>query len=712
MKSSELRAIRKDWLIRHHRYSFCRFDSFNYDILHNIMYLYRPGKNHGEKYNDCIIMADTETSKEVPGTVCKNYVVAWTVSIRAFGMNIVTLYGQKPSDFIKCINQIMLAMRGDMTVIYFHNMSYDYVFLRKFMFREWGTPIHQLNVKPHYPLFIQFANGLVFKDSLILAQRGLEKWAKDMDVEHQKAVGAWDYEAKRNQSCTFTDQEKTYIEHDTLAGVECLQKTMDVLNKRIYSMPFTATGIPRENVQKLAAKNRGRDAFKKIVPKYETQEKLENAFHGGYTHNNRHYIERIIDGKKDGRLIYAYDFASSYPFCMLAYKYPMERFMPFENCKPDFILANADEYAYLFKLILIKPKLKDDFIPMPALQKSKCVKTVNAIEDNGRILCAAYAEIYLNEIDLEVIMQQYDHQGALCVEVEYAMKDYLPKWFTDYIYQCFVDKTMLKGGDPVAYSIAKSKLNSLYGMCVQKPVKALIEENYQTGDFKVNDDKDPAELYQEYVNRYTSVLPYQWGVWVTSYAFRNLFRLGDCAGVWLYSDTDSCYGQEWDTEKIAAYNEECKRMLTERGYGAVHFNGREYWLGIAELDGVYENFISVGAKRYAVRYADTKENQDDGVAGKLKITVAGVPKKGAACLKDDLHYFHAGFIFDGLTTGKKQHTYFFEEDITTDPEGNERGDSIDLSPADYKLDSVRSVDWETIFYEDIEVQSYEEDDIL
>lgn len=680
------------------------FLQFDYSILDNIMYTARSGRGHdNETFNDVIIMLDTETSKEVPGTVCKNYIVAWTISIRAFDMNLVTLWGQKPSECIDCINRILMRMQGQKTVIYIHNMSYDWVFLRKYMMASWGTPSKQLNIKSHYPLFIMFDNGLIFKDSLILAQRSLEKWASDMDAEHKKASGLWNYDAIRHQNSYLNNAEKTYIEHDTLAGVECLQKTMDFLNKKIYSIPYTATGIPREMVQKLAKKHRGHEMFKKMVCDYYTQEILEKVFHGGYTHNNRHYIEKIIRG-----MIKAYDFASSYPFCMLAYKYPMEKFMPYKNCTPEFILANKEDYAYIFKFIMIKPRLKDDFIPMPALQKSKCEKIINLVEDNGRVLCAAYAEIYINEQDLSVIMQQYTFEKCLCIEVKYAAKEYLPKWFTDFIYQCFIDKTMLKGGDPVAYSIAKSKLNSLYGMCVQKPVKEMIEEDYQTGDYSIDEESDPKELYEKYVNRHNSVLPYQWGVWVTSYAFVNLFRLGSCAGTWLYSDTDSCYGMDWDEEKLASYNKECKDILSERGYGAVYFNNREYWLGIAELDGTYSEFISVGAKRYAVRYADTKKNREDGVANKLKITVAGVPKKGVECLHDDLHYFHSGFIFDGLTTGKKQHTYFYEEDFWIDENGNERGDSIDLSPADYLLDSTRYVNWEKIFEEQIEVIVYDE----
>ena len=685
---------RKSWMIRHNSYSFRYYKYFDYSLLSQIMYIRRPGKGTKDSYNDVIIMADTETSKEVPGTVCKNYVVAWTISIRAFGLNIVTLYGQKPSEMISCINQMIIAMKGDITIIYFHNLSYDWVFLRKHMMQEWGTPDWQLNVRSHYPINIKFSNGIVLKDSYILSQRSLDKWAKDMSVVHQKACGYWDYEKIRHQSGRFTPHEKTYIEHDTLAGVECLQATMDALHKQICSLPMTATGIPREEVRKRASKNKGRDLFKKIVPSYYIQLILEKVFHGGYTHNNRHYIERIVRSKVE-----AYDEASAYPYAMLAYKFPMGRFTPYKNCHPDYILENAENYAYIFKLIMVKPRLKSDDIAMPALQKSKADKMINAVEDNGRILCAEYFEIYLNEIDLEIIMQQYDTDGIYCVDVHFCHKDWLPRWFTDYIYQCFVEKTMLKGGDPVLYSLAKAKLNSLYGMIVQHPVKLVIEENYENGEYNIAYDQDPEELYKAYTESFRSILPYQWGVWVTSIAFRNLFIIGSFAGSWLYSDTDSCYGLDWNKEGLLKYNESCKERLLARGYGGVKNGNKEYWLGVCELDGVYSEFVSVGAKRYCCRTADNNL---------LKITVAGVPKSGRLCLRDNIRNFHTGFIFDGKTTGKKQHTYFIEDDIYIDDNGNERADSIDLSPADYLLSSVRDVDWEKYFVEEISIKVYDE----
>ena len=78
----------------------------------------------------------------------------------------------------------------------------------------------------------------------------------------------------------------------------------------------------------------------------------------------------------------------------------------------------------------------------------------------------------------------------------------------------------------------------------------------------------------------------------------------------------------------------------------------------------------------------------------LHITVAGVPKEGAKCLKDDLTNFRKDFIFDGETTGKLAHYYIFSDrGIYIDEFGNEVGDSIDLQPCDYELDAVDKVEW-------------------
>lgn len=783
MTLAELATIRLDYLNAHCPYSLCKWDTFNYKLLDNILYRRKAGRGDNNSVNDVIIMADTETSRKYQPEVfidpiwsdikddlsrikfkyqktfsevatiqefnskgfrfgsgdkvskvdiyyeglmdrypvvfheaysdidciyflyeymkdnaprsytdCKdNHVVAWTISLRAFGRNIVTLWGQKPTDMTKCIQKIIGNMNGFETIFYWHNMAYDWVFMRKFMFERFGKPVKQLNTKPHYPILIKWKNGITFKDSLILAQRSLEKWAKDLNVEHQKAVGKWEYDLLRTQSEDFNADELEYIEHDTLAGVECIDKLRIALNKSLYSMPYTATGIPREDIRKIGNENRAHDKFLSMAMTFSLYQFSEWVFHGGYVHANRYWIDTLID-----MLIECYDFASSYPFCMLAKKYPMEAFTRVMDKSIDDILSNMEDYAYMLKLILINPRLKDPHNPMPALQFSKCINTVNAITDNGRILAAKYVEINITELDLDIINRQYDFDSHICSEVYVAAKDYLPRWFTDYIFKLFEDKTKLKGGDPVLYMLAKAKLNSCYGMCVQKPIKEDIIEDYDTGIYALA-EQDLEGLYEKYLKKRNTILPYQWGIWVTAYAFHNLFDLGACCENWIYSDTDSCYGYNWDKDKLEAYNNKCKAELMANGYGAVLHNGREYWLGVAEFDGAYSEFKVMGAKRYCGR--STEDNE-------LHITVAGVPKEGAKCLKNDINNFTKGFIFPGEETGKLTHTYNYISDIYVDEYGNETGDSIDLSACDYLLNSVEFVDWEAIYTEEVNIQVY------
>ena len=689
----------------HVTYKMMRWQRFNYKILQNIMYTKKPGKGPGGRsFSDAIIMADSETSKKYKRKHYHNHICAWTISIRAFNQNIVTLYGQRPDDFCKCLQKIRENIAGDNLVVYFHNLPYDWVFFELFLFEYFGTPDKQLNIKSHYPLFVTFSNGLQFRDSLILAQRSLEKWAKDLKVEHLKAAGKWDYEKIRNQVGDFSADELEYTEHDTLAGVECIQATLDALGKKIFNAPFTSTGIPREEIRKIGKANGARALFERIAPTYEQYTKLEQLFHGGYTHGNRHLIGEIIN-----TIVSCYDFASSYPFVMLTEKYPMEKFKPFRDCKLYDIL-DSNEHAFMFKLILIRPHLKSDFIPMPVLQFSKC-KTVNALQDNGRILKADYIELYTNEVDATIIRDQYTWDADMCIEVEYAYKDYLPRWFTDYIFELFRLKCELKGGDPVLYALAKARLNSLYGLTCQHSIKETINENYKTGEFKADDTIDARAEYEKYLNNKNNILPYFWGCWVTSYAMKNLFELGKCIkedskiSHWIYSDTDSIYSDSWDLEKVEVYNERAKQKLLSNNYGPVNIGGKDFWLGIAEhkpLEDDYTEFRVNGAKRYCGRCCED---------GALHITVAGVPKRGAKALKDNIKNFKKGFIFPGSITGKKEHKYFYVDGIYEDKKGNLTGHSIDLSPCAYKLDKVKieDPDWfEEFTSEELLLQVYDE----
>lgn len=700
MKRQQLLKIREKYFQKWN-YKMTYWDRFNYEKLSNIMYLKRAGRNDNDTYNDCIIMFDTETSKKDPETIGQNHVCAFTVSIRAFNKNLVTLWGRRPDDLVKCLIKIHESMQGQKTIFYCHNYAYDYVFIRKFLLQELGTPEKVLNVKSHYPILMIFKNGMIIKDSLILAQKSLDRWSRDLAVEHTKAVGKWDYNKIRNQNERFTKDELLYIEHDTLAGVECLQKTMDGLGKRIYSIPYTATGIVRELVYNEGKKHQAHKNFAAVSPSYEIYEILEQVFHGGFTHANRYFVNYTIEGD-----IKCYDFNSSYPYVILSERFPVERFMPWHDCQSSEIIDSSENYAFIFKLILYEFEVKNMKQPMPMLQYYKLVNSYNCIIDNGRVLQGAYAEIYLTEQDLKIFLEQYKSKRHACVEVYYSRKDYLPRWFTDLVFKLYQDKTYLEGGDLVEYMLAKGKVNSCFGMTVQKAIQDNIIEDFETGVYSIS-NLDPRtgkettreKEYEKYLKNRNKVLPYQWGIWITSYAFYNLFQLGKCAGTWLYSDTDSCYGMNWNDKKLQEYNEGVRRKLNKNNYDAFIFKGKEYLIGAAVLDGIYSQFRMQGAKRYAGR---SKED------GELHITVAGVPKRGVAALHNNIDNFAPGMIFPGTVTGKQQHTYFYVPESYIDENGNITGDSIDLSPCDYLLDSIDVADWESLFEEEIEVQTYEE----
>lgn len=682
--------------IRGISYTFTYWQEYDYTILSMIRKVKELG-NTSKYYNDVIIMGDTETSKKrSTGEIYHNHVVAWTISLRACEHNICTLWGHRPDTMIECINQILDNLhREAVTFIYFHNLPYDYVFLRQFMFKEWGLPEKILNIKPHYPLFVGFDNKLMIKDSYILAQRSLDKWAKDLDVEHQKAVGKWDYDRIRSQKEVYTPDELEYIEHDTLAGVECIDATMKALNKHIYSMPYTATGIPRELTRKVGRKYKAHENFTKIALTWDQLYKAEKAYHGGYTHANRHYLNFTVRGEIAGA-----DYTSSYPYEMLTRLVPMGKFFDVRNCSMSEILDHNQKYAFIFKFIAVGVKIRSDAISMPVLQASKCDKIVNGVLDNGRILSADYICIYLCDLDLQLIAEQYDIYKHICLDVMCSKKELLPKWFRDLVYQIFKEKQNFKRGDPVIYAITKAKLNSLYGLCVQHAVQYEIQEDYETGEYKKNTEEDLEAKYEKWVKRYTSILPYQWGIYITAGAMVSLHELGKCCRTWLYSDTDSVYGMGWDWKKFDRLNARRKARLKECGYDGVTVNGKTYYLGVAEHDpehDTYTEFRTVGSKRYVYR------KKDDNL---LHITVAGVPKNGAACLQDNIDNFTDGLIFPGTQTGKKTHTYFYN-DIYTDDQGNITGDSIDLSPCDYMLSSEKEIPWEDILYDVVEVQNYE-----
>ena len=146
-------------------------------------------------------------------------------------------------------------------------------------------------------------------------------------------------------------------------------------------------------------------------------------------------------------------------------------------------------------------------------------------------------------------------------------------------------------------------------------------------------------------------LSFAYGVWVTAWARDNLLRRVLALDEYtIYCDTDSLkLYNGYNKKVIDDYNESVKNRISyvsERlnidinRYSPADKKGVHHMLGLFEFECAYDEFITQGAKKYAI-----KENNE------IKITVAGVPKCGAKALKR-LEDFKDDFVFDYKDTNK------------------------------------------------------------
>lgn len=114
----------------------------------------------------------------------------------------------------------------------------------------------------------------------------------------------------------------------------------------------------------------------------------------------------------------------------------------------------------------------------------------------------------------------------------------------------------------------------------------------------------------------SAAFPYQWGVYTTAYARKQLQdAIKLCGDQIIYCDTDSV--KTLGDVPIHMLNDELRKRAESVGAYADDMNGKRHYIGVFEPDGHYRQFITQGAKRYA--YIDDK--------GKMGVTVAGVSKE-------------------------------------------------------------------------------------
>ena len=501
-------------------------------------------------------------------------------------------------------------------IVWVHNLAYEW---------QWLSGLYPFNNDEVFfrdvrkPIYCRMFDTFELRCSYIQTNMSLSALCKQTGVKQKLSGQKYDYDRIRYPWTELTEFEKEYTTVDVESLVKAMKYRVSRGGDNLQTVPLTSTGYVRRECKE-ALKDQFLD-LRELKPAEKEYRLLRKAFRGGNTHSNRYFVDKIIDN------VYSYDISSSYPTQQLTQLFPVKPFKWLEISQRtalkrvqrvlQFIgLGYAVVATYQFKNM----RLKNHREPIPYISLSRCqalgTDDYELLLDNGRVLECGYMEISLTEIDLQIVLEQYQFDSMDVIEAMVAQKDYLPESYRSVIQDYYNKKTALKGDDTedgkYMYMKSKNMLNAVYGMSATDPVHQDIF--YKDGDYKVStyEDFTQDELLKLLKN---ASFPYQWGVYTTALARKQLQdAIKLCGDKIVYCDTDSV--KVIGDIDISKLNDKLmKKAIQSKAY-ADDMNGNRHYIGLFEFDGHYDQFITQGAKRYA--YSS---------GGKLGITVAGVSKK-------------------------------------------------------------------------------------
>lgn len=547
-------------------------------------------------YKDIVCAFDIETTR-VPGTD-DSVMYIWQFQIDTQ----CTVYGrtwEQFKDFIEYLESCLDLQEA--IVVYVHNLSFEFQFLSGiFNFMEDSV----FCVDSRKILRATLHSRIEFRDSYLHSNMSLSKFLENMQVEDQK-LKDFDYSKKRYWFTKLSEHELLYCVNDVRGLVQAIKTEMEKDGDTLYTIPLTSTGYVRRDFRN-ALIYRMED-IKKLLPDYELYKLLREAFRGGNVHANRFYVGQVLSNVK------SMDRSSSYPETQVNLEFPISPFRKsIEQSWERFVDLTERHRAVIARISLTNVKLRQYEWGCPYIPVDKCRNVINAKEDNGRILSADYLEISVTDIDFKIIENEYEWTEQGIKDIYYAKYGKLPQEAIKLINKLYTDKTELKDveGQEYFYLKSKNKINSVYGMTAQDPMKDNVV--YRNGSY------EKAEREQWALK--SAFLPYQWGVWCTAHARNELeycIREAHKQATFIYCDTDSV--KYMGNINLEEYNNTKIKLAEYNGGKATDKHGVTHYMGVYEEEKTADRFVAWGAKKYACQYGDD-----------IKITIAGVPKKKGA----------------------------------------------------------------------------------
>lgn len=599
----------------------------DYSIFSKLNNVKKPRGNRGTKrrkiYKDIICAFDIETT-----TITNDNAIMYVWQFQVGDK--FTVIGRTWDDFINFIKRIKKELSQSWLVVYVHNLSFEFSFLKGiYQFKEEEV----FCISGRKVLKAEMFELLELRCSYYQNNTNLDTLAKQWGKTRKESGKKFDYSKKRYPWTILTRKERKYIQADVVALVEAMQGKLNYFNDTLYTIPLTATGYVRREVKRVMKKF-NYIQLQELLPDGEITKRLVNAFRGGNTHANRYYSGKVVNK------VNTWDISSAYPSAQVIEQFPMGPWLDYKDPRA-FTLDKVLElmtagYSTLMEVSFINIGLKglnSSLWGNPYLSRHKC-QLEGGIYDNGRVLFASYLRTTITDIDLKIILNEYQFDDIIFNSLAVSKYGELPKVLTDYTIELFRQKTILKGIEEkeVEYRLSKERINSIYGMSVTNPLKDDIK--YINGEFRrividYNEriEKENKKAFQSYA----------WGVWITAHTRYKLEQALNIIGpTYIYCDTDSIKYE--GRKSLNKLNKELIIKAENKGAYADDSKGIRHYMGVFEKEAGYSKFKTLGAKRYAYEYPD----------GSKGITVSGVNKKlGVTELwsRGGLKAFNDGFVF-------------------------------------------------------------------
>lgn len=542
------------------------------------------------------------------------FMVCWQ-----FGVDGERILGRSWDSFRDFLVQLRKKI-GARLLIYVHNLGFEFQFMRNVI-----DDFEVFAREARRPMYARSPSlDVEFRCSQMLTNAKLEDVPELFNLNVTKAVGAWDYDKVRTPETPLSDDELDYAFRDIDVPTELL-KVLIKQYRHVERIPLTNTSRLRREVNELY--NKKYCTKMKLADMNTTDpvmfQREKECFSGGYAHANAANAGRILTNVR------SMDEASSYPAQMCGRRFPWGQFQPSTVRTPEEL---NPEFAYmlLIRLKNVTSRFENHYISF-----SKCLKRRGSYCDNGRIIMADLLELWVTDVDLDIIRRAYLIEEVWILDAYTAPYRYLDSTYVDFILNLYKDKTELKKveGREREYAEAKVKINSAYGMMVTDTVRdEVVFENNEWKEDKRLTYSEIVKALERFKNPRKCFLSFAWGPWVTAWARFALWEIimsPGCDQAIAYCDTDSIkYSVEASNgaveAAVAKYNKEITDALNFamwwHGFDPertrpLDRKGNPHPMGVFEDEGMYDRFVTIGAKKYAY-----EKN------GHIETTVAGVGK--------------------------------------------------------------------------------------